>query len=149
MVDTTAPLSMGAALSAFYAEAPQLRHPALRARALRVVDHLAVYLDTEAEAALLPDELVLVEAERQLDPAGAVARVTGPAALVAALPGFLEEAWLLPRTADALVQLDLVDALADWLVCTGVVDARQMEVSFVELAAMHAQARAVLAAREG
>lgn len=147
MVETTAPMSMGRVLSVFYAEGPFLRHPALRRRAERVRDHLTVFLDTEAERWLLPDELALVEAERQLDPAGAVARVTGAAALVSVLPGFLDEAWLLTDPSDAAVQVELVTSLAAWMVQRDFVDAREMEVALLEVAAKVEAARAALALR--
>ncbi|MFC4555592.1 hypothetical protein [Georgenia faecalis] len=115
MDDTTVPVSMAQALEAFFADAAMSDHPATRARIIAVRRHLDVFLDTEAERALVPDERILVEAEREIDPVAAVARVAPPEALIAALPGFLEDAWLLPAQADARVQVRVVAQLAEWV----------------------------------
>lgn len=139
MDETRVPLSTAQAIDAWYATAPLLRHPALRARALRVRGHLETYLDTEAERWLTSAELTLVEAERQLDPADAVSRVTGPEALVATLPGFVDRDWLMPMARDARVQLRVVAELVRWLVATGLVDRNEMSCSVLEIEArLHA-----------
>ncbi|MBD8062954.1 hypothetical protein [Oceanitalea stevensii] len=112
--DARVPMSGAQLLASFFASAPTAAHPAIRARVPRVRAHLLTYLDTEAEAWLTPDELVLVGAERQLEPQDAVVRVTGVEVVVAALPGFCHPAWLLPAPLDARAQLRLVAALRQW-----------------------------------
>ncbi len=109
------PLAGGHLLASFFAAAPALAHPALRARVPRVRAHLLTYLDTEAEQWLTPDELVLLHAERQLEPVDAVLRVSGVELVVAALPGFCHPAWLLPEPRDARAQLRVVGALRAWV----------------------------------
>ncbi|MDD9207574.1 hypothetical protein PU560_14045 [Georgenia sp. 10Sc9-8] len=147
MAEITPPLSTAQVLTSFYSEARSLRHPTVRPRVATVREHLEVYLDTEAEQWLLPDEQALVDAERQMDPAGAVARVTGPEALVAVLPGFLDEAWLLPLPSDARAQLRLVTELVDWLLQTGTVDGGAMACSILEIDTVVRRARKRLAGR--
>ncbi|WP_152190925.1 hypothetical protein [Georgenia satyanarayanai] len=112
--DARVPLSGAQLLASFFASAPSASHPAVRGRVPRVRAHLLTYLDTEAEAWLTPDELVLVGAERQLEPQDAVVRVTGVEVVVAALPGFCHPAWLLPAALDARAQLRLVAGLRQW-----------------------------------
>ncbi|WP_127131429.1 hypothetical protein [Georgenia sp. SYP-B2076] len=133
MDETMVPLSAAQVIGAFYASSALLRHPALRSRARRVRGHLEVYLDTEAERWLTSNELTLVEAERQVDPADAVARVTGPEALVATLPGFVDRDWLMPTVPEARVQLRVVAELVRWLVATGLVDRHEMACSVLEI----------------
>src|SRR5690606_27978220 len=110
-----APESTAQILTEFFRAVERRANPAVRAHAGTVRTHLDVYLDTEAERMLTPDELALVEAERQLDPVAAVARVTGAEALVAALPGFVDGPWLLPTRAAARAQIKLVEILVAWL----------------------------------
>ncbi|WP_341358553.1 hypothetical protein V5H98_12245 [Georgenia sp. M64] len=140
----TVPLSAEQVIGVFWARSRLLQHPALHARGRLVRRHLDVYLDTEAEQWLTTPERALVEAERQLDPAGAVARVTGPEALVAALPGFVDAEWLLPSVADAHAQLLVVDSLVRWLIASGTVDAGEMSCSVLEIETRLAQAAAGL-----
>lgn len=113
--DARVPLSGAHLLASFFASAPVASHPATRARLPRVRAHLLTYLDTEGEQWLTPDELVLVGAERQLEPVDAVVRVTGAEVVVAALPGFCHPAWLLPSSRDARTQLQVVTALRQWV----------------------------------
>lgn len=120
--DAQVPVSAAHILTSFFAAAPIVSHPAIRARVPRVHQHLRTYVDTEAEHQLTPDELALVAAERQLEPADAVLRVTGAEALVAVLPGFCHVAWLLPVTADARAQLRVVTALRHWVGDAGYLD---------------------------
>ncbi|KAE8764428.1 hypothetical protein [Georgenia thermotolerans] len=140
MEPTTVPVSAAAAISGFFAHDRVLRRPGVRDTAAFVRRHLETYLDTEAERWLGPDDRVLVAAEREVDPAGAVARVTGPAVLVAALPGFLDPAWLLPARA-ARVQLLLVAELLGWLERTGLVDGMAYPVLAARAALARAEAR--------
>src|SRR5690625_3477002 len=90
--DARVPLAGAHLLASFFAAAPALGHPAIRARVPRVRAHLLTYLDTEGEQWLTPDELVLLHAERQLEPVDAVLRVGGVEVVVAALPGFCHPA---------------------------------------------------------
>ncbi|WP_413452676.1 hypothetical protein AA0Y32_09530 [Georgenia phoenicis] len=116
MVDeVSVPRSGARVLESFFASAPLTTHPAVRARLPRVRSHLLTYLDTEGEVWLTPDELVLVCAEREIEPQDAVVRVTGPEVLVAALPGFCHPAWLLPDHGDARAQVRVVAGLRAWL----------------------------------
>lgn len=113
--DARVPLAGAHLLASFFAAAPALGHPAIRARVPRVRAHLLTYLDTEGEQWLTPDELVLLHAERQLEPVDAVLRVSGVELVLAALPGFCHPVWLLPQPRDARAQLRVVDALRDWV----------------------------------
>jgi|SRR5690625_1767497 len=115
MDDARVPLSGAHLLTAFFTAAPVPNHPALRPRVPRVRAHLLTYLDTEGEQWLTPDELVLLGAERQLEPVDAVLRVGGVEVVVAALPGFCHPAWLLPAPVDAHTQLLVVGALRRWV----------------------------------
>ncbi len=134
------PVSAAAAIRGFFAHTPALHRPGVRETAASVRRHLETYLDTEAERWLSPADRILVEAEREVDPAGAVARVTGPAVLVAALPGFLDPAWLMPTVAGARVQLLVVSALVRWLETTGLVDGLAYPVLAVQAALIRAEA---------
>lgn len=113
--DARVPVSAAQIVEEFFAWASTTTHPAIRSRAAAVYRHLRTYIDTEAEGQLTPDEVVLVAAERQLEPSDAVLRVTGAEALIAVLPGFCHPAWLLPAAADARAQLRLVTALRQWV----------------------------------
>ena len=141
MEPTTVPVSAAAAISGFFAHARVLRRPDVRDTVAFVRRHLETYLDTEAERWLGPDDRVLVAAEREVDPAGAVARVTGPAVLVAALPGFLDPAWLIPTAPAARIQLLVVAELVRWLEHTGLVDGMAYPVLAVRAALARAEAR--------
>ena len=145
MEPTTVPVSAAAAIRGFYAHATVLHRAGVRERAAVVRRHLETYLDTEAERWLGPADRVLVEAEREVDPAGAVARVTGPAVLVAALPGFLDPAWLMPTVAGARVQLLVVAELVRWLQVTGLVDGMAYPVLAVQAALARAESWLVAA----
>lgn len=102
-------------MASFFASGPVVSHPTIRSRAPRVRRHLDNYLDTEGERYLGHDDLVLLDAQRQLDPVDAVLSVGGPSLLLQALPGFCQTAWLLPDAADARAQLWTVLALRDWI----------------------------------
>ncbi|UNX53823.1 hypothetical protein MF406_12645 [Georgenia sp. TF02-10] len=147
-MDTTVPLSGAQVLAAYFAESPALRHPARRARAAQVRAHLEVYLDTEGDSWLTDDELLLVEAERQLEPAGAVSRVTGPEALVAMLAGFVDPAWLMPAPAQRQAQLVVVEDLLAWLIDGRFVHPGEMACSLLEIEVRVQQAWRNLRARE-
>lgn len=133
MDNQAVPLSAERVLDVFYARTPILRHPSMFARGRRVRAHLETYLDTEAERWLTDGERILVEAERQVDPAGAVARVTGPDALLATLPGFLDPEWLMPGLHQGRAQLVVVASLAAWLVSSGLVDRAEASCSVIEV----------------
>jgi hypothetical protein len=133
MDNQAVPLAAERVLDVFYARTPILRHPSMFTRGRLVRAHLETYLDTEAERWLTDGERTLVEAERQVDPAGAVARVTGPEALLAALPGFLDPEWTMPGVHQARAQLIVVACLAEWLVSAGLVDRAEMSCSVIEV----------------
>lgn len=132
-------------LTVFFRAVEARANQAVRAHAGAVRAHLDVYLDTEAERMLTPDELALVEAERQLDPVAAVARVTGAEALVAALPGFVDAAWLLPSRAAARAQIKVVELLVAWLEESRRVDRGEMACFLLEVVAACRRARSLLA----
>jgi hypothetical protein len=133
MDNQAVPVSAEQVLDVFYARTPILRHPSMFVRGRRVRAHLETYLDTEAEHWLTDAERTLVEAERQIDPAGAVSRVTGPEALLATLPGFIDPEWMMPGVHQARAQLVVVAALTRWLVETGLVDRTEMSCSVLEV----------------
>ena len=116
--DTRVPPSGAHVLASFFAQLPVRNHPSLRSRLPLVREHLHTYLDTEAEHWATPDELVIIGAQRQLDPIDAVMRVTGAEVLAAALPGFCRAAWLLPERGAARTQLWVVTSLRQWLATT-------------------------------
>lgn len=142
-MDETPRPSAADVLAAFFTRSPIIAHPSVRGHAGEVRRHLEVYLDTEYESFLTDPELVLVAAERELDPAGAVARVTDAEALVAGLPGFVDDAWLMPSVPRARAQLFLVVRLVEWLVAAGHVSRDEMACFLLEVEA------AVLRARRG
>lgn len=115
------PRTTAAVLEAFFSTHPMLRHPALAARARQVRLRLEDYLDTEAERWLTTGELEAVHEERRAVAAGlagaegVVARVTGPEALLCALPGFLEPRWWPSDRAAAKAQVLVVEELVGWL----------------------------------
>lgn len=115
MSSSRVPVSAKALVASFFASGPVVSHPTIRSRAPRVHRHLDIYLDTEGERYLGHDDLVLLDAQRQLDPVDAVLSVGGPSLLLQALPGFCQTAWLLPDAADARAQLWTVLALRDWI----------------------------------
>ncbi|MPV36210.1 hypothetical protein [Georgenia subflava] len=143
------PLSAEQALTLFFRRAAVLRHPAMRVRSQRVRSHLEVYLDTEGEHWLTTGERTLVEAERQIDPAGAVARVTGPEALVAALPGFVDPEWLMTEHSQVRAQLIVVAELVEWLVGSRLVDRNELSCSLLEIEVRLTKAWERLDARAG
>lgn len=140
-MDETPRPSAADLLDAFFTRSYMLDHPSVRAHAGDVRRHLEVYLDTEHDHFLTTPELVLVAAERQLDPAGAAARVTGADALVAGMPGFVDEAWLMPDVPSARAQLFLVQRLVEWLVGAGHVDRTEMACFLLEVEAAVRRAR--------
>ncbi|MHB1065197.1 MAG: hypothetical protein ACYC1Z_12040 [Georgenia sp.] len=140
-MDETPRPSAAALLAAFFARSPVLAHPSVRGHAGEVRRHLEVYLDTDYERFLTPSELVLAGAERELDPAGAVARVTDAEALVAGLPGFVDDAWLMPGVPRARAQLFLVLRLVEWLVGAGHVDRTEMACFLLDVEAAVVRAR--------
>jgi len=142
MDNQAVPVSTEQVLDVFYERTPILRHPSMFVRGRRVRTHLETYLDTEAENWLTDPERTLVEAERQIDPAGAVSRVTGPEALLATLPGFVDPEWMMPGVHQARAQLVVVASLTHWLVEAGLVDRTEMSCSVLEV-----QARLELARR--
>jgi hypothetical protein len=147
MDETTVPLSAAQVIDAYWTSDAPLLHPPWRDPAERVRRHLDTYLDTEAERYLTTGERTLVDAERQLDPAGAVARVTGPEALVAALPGFLDAAWVMPGPADARAQLRVVGGLVRWIVDRGLVAQEGMACDLLEVEVSLAHAAEVVRER--
>ncbi|MEE6272949.1 hypothetical protein [Georgenia wangjunii] len=146
MNDSRAPESTARVLAEFFSAVDARANRVVRAHAGAVQQHLDVYLDTEAERVLTTDELALVEAERQIDPVAAVARVTGPEALVAALPGFVDAAWLLPAQTAARAQVRLVEALVAWLEENRHVDRHAMACFLLEVDAACRRARSLIAA---
>lgn len=142
-MDTAAvvPLSIERALEDFFASSRVLRHPALWLRAHGVRRNLEDYLDAECERWLTEDEMTLVHAERQIHAPGAVARVTGPEALVYALPGFLVGRWVPDDRAVARVQLMVVAELVEFLRADRVVDVRQLSCGLLEVESAVSRAR--------
>lgn len=117
--DAQVPISAAHVLATFFDSAPVVGHPSVRARLPRVRGHLLTFLDTEAERWLTADELVLVCAERELEPIDAVVRVAGAELLLAALPAFCRPEWLLPALLDARAQLQVVAGLGPWVLERG------------------------------
>lgn len=142
-MDTAAmvPLSIERALEDFFASSRVLRHPALWLRAHGVRRHLEDYLDADCERWLTDDEMTLVHAERQIHAPGAVARVTGPEALLYALPGFLVGRWLPDDSAVARVQVMVVAELVEFLRADRLIDVRQLSCGLLEVESAVTQAR--------
>lgn len=115
MTGSSVRVPAAALVEAFFASGSVVSHPTIRHRAARIRAHLETFLDTEAEGLLGYDDLVLLEAQRQFDPVGAVLRIGDARLLLRALPGFCQTAWLLPDPADARAQLWTVLALRDWI----------------------------------
>ena len=116
MRSSPVPISAAALIALFFADGNVVGHPTILPRVGRIRHHLETYLDTEGPRYLTYDDLVLLDAQLQLDPAGAVARIGGASLLLSALPGFCQTAWLLPDTADARAQLWVVLALRDRII---------------------------------
>lgn len=119
------------------------RHPATARRFAATRTRLLAYLATDAQHALLPDERLLLQAERQFGPDGAFARVFGPEVLIAALPGFLEPGWLPRQVYDGRLQVRFVELLCQWVVARGLVNAGEMSCLIY---GVHDAARAARAA---
>lgn len=112
----TVPLSAEALLTDYFTRAPHLRHPSLRGRAPRLQAAITAHLEARGAAHLRNDELFLFEAERQLEPHGAVVRTMGPVSLLTALTELLRT---LPWPADvreASARLHLLTGLRAWIV---------------------------------
>ena len=141
--DAHVPISAAHVLATFFDSAPVAGHPSIRARLPRVRDHLLTFLDTEAERWLTADELVLVCAERELEPVDAVIRVAGAELLVAALPAFCRPEWLLPARLAARAPLHVVAAVGPWALERGYLPGPQgrMLLERIDLAVARARAR--------
>lgn len=141
--DEQVPISAAHVLATFFDSAPVVGHPSVRARLPRVRGHLLTFLDTEAERWLTADELVLVCAERELEPVDAVVRVAGAELLLAALPAFCRPEWLLPARPDAGAQLHVAAALGPWVLECGYLPGAQTRMlqERIDLAVARARER--------
>jgi hypothetical protein len=104
----------GQVVRRFFVEA---RHradgPAGRARCDRVHDQLARFLERmDVTEPLGREAMIMLELEREYDPAGAALRLFDPIELVQCLPTFLSADWLLPNRVDAGRQISLTVGLA-------------------------------------
>lgn len=103
-------------LRTFLAEASAGRKEATCARYRRVLDHLRRYLETVDAGQVLGTYYGnLLDAEREFHPDGAFARLFTAHDVILCLPGFVDEAWLLPTPADARSQISLTERLLRWI----------------------------------
>lgn len=116
MVDHADTRSIDQVLEDFLREVSIARHPATGRRVAAARARFEQYLAADVEATLSADERALVAAERQFSMVGAVGRVLGPAALLRALPRFLDQAWLPSDERDARTQVRMVELLVEWVV---------------------------------
>lgn len=123
MFETRESPSIDQLLTLFGHDGVMARHPATLRRFAATRTRLLAYLATDAQHALSPNGLVLLNAERQFAPDGAFARVFGADVLVSALPGFLQPSWLPRSVYDARAQIRFVELLCDWVVARRYVDA--------------------------
>lgn len=84
-------------------------------------------IETEAERILVAPDLVLLAAEREFHPAGAVARLMHADDIIFLLPIFLEPHWAPAQAQQRRVQLRLIDMLTGHLLGSGLVERDGME----------------------
>lgn len=98
-----------------------------------VVARLGTFLDTvDATPWIGPHYAVLLQAERQFAPRGALLRLFGLEGLVFCLPGFLEPEWLSPVPSERRAQIALTGRLLDYLRRRGLIDFREIACAFYE-----------------
>jgi hypothetical protein len=147
MFETRTSPSIDQLLEAFGRDDVAARHPAMLRRLASTRTRFLAYLATDATHVLTPEERVLLSGERQFSPDGAFSRVFGAEVLMAALPGFLEPAWLPRRTYDARAQVRFVEVLSDWLVAHRFIDRGEMSCFVYDVRAAARAARAFVARR--
>lgn len=108
-------------IDGFFADTAASQGVVSAGRSSRVRDHLRRFIATHGESVLMAPDLVLLQAERQFDPLGAIERVSRADDLLYLLPAFISAENLLPDRLDARAQLKLSRALIAWM--TGLYDA--------------------------
>lgn len=111
----TVPLSAQKVLDTFFTDAPVVRHPSMRSWGAHTHSLLESFLEASGEDLMTEPESVLLAAERQLEPHGAVLRTLSPRALLAALPGFLTRPWWPSDVREASARVQIVAALRTWV----------------------------------
>lgn len=148
MFETPQP-NIDAILQMFSTSGALPRHPALAPRLTAIRTRLLAYLATDAQRVLVPDERVVLTAERQFRPEGAFARVFGAEVLVAALPGFLGAGWLPRQGYDARLQIRFAETLCEWIVARRLVDRSDTSCLIYEVRDAARDARASLRHHDG
>ncbi|TFD78267.1 hypothetical protein E3T48_07450 [Cryobacterium fucosi] len=112
--------------------------PVTRQRITRVHQRLLDCLETESEVILVGDDRVLLAAEREIQPLGAMARTMHAEDLLFGLDLFLREPWLDPGSQerqDQRVQLRLTSALIGMLVTSRLIDRSRCACPLIDLQA--------------
>jgi len=115
--------------------------PVTRQRITRAYQRMLDCLETEADVILVADDRVLLAAEREIEPQGAMVRTMHAEDLLFGLGLFLREPWLDHSTQepqDQRVQLRLTSALIGMLVTNRLIDRGRCECPLMDL---HARIR--------
>jgi hypothetical protein len=107
-------------IDGFFSEISASQGAVSAGRSSRVREHLRRYIATHGESILMSPDLVILDAEREFDPVGAIERISRADDLLFLLPAFISAANLLPDRLDARAQLKLSRALIAWM--TGLYD---------------------------
>ncbi|MBC7633000.1 hypothetical protein [Aeromicrobium sp.] len=120
-------------LRAFFDERMQGTSGVRLQRIRRTEVRLRAFLENEGERGLVPADLALLAAERQIQPADAFCRLMHADDLVFVLFAFVEEPWLEREILDRRMQLALVEKLVARLLLRGLVDREEVICPLLDL----------------
>ncbi|KFF59304.1 hypothetical protein JF66_12275 [Cryobacterium sp. MLB-32] len=136
-------------LTAFFTLQGAGQTPAARRRTLLVEARLRDCLEIEGERVLVTRDLMILAAEREFEPVGAVARTMHADDLIFVLPSFLEAPWLHGTALMKRAQLTLVEHLTAQLLNDGTVTYDEVTCPLHEIRARLDAARAALRTERG
>lgn len=136
-------------LTSFFALQGAGQTPAARRRTLLVERALRDCLEAEGDRVLVTRDLVVLAAEREFDPVGAMARTMHADDLIYVLPTFLEPPWLQGTALMKRAQLTLVEHLTAQLLNNGTVKYDEVTCPLHEIRGRIDNARAALRSGPG